>query len=110
VNWFRRDASGRYLWPGYGENLRPLLWLLDLAAGRVTGIDTPIGTMPRPEELPLDGLALAPADLGALLTLDLPAWQREAAARGELLKGFPRLPAPIAAAHERLVAAVAVLE
>ena len=109
VNWFRRDASGRYLWPGYGENLRPLLWLLDLAAGRVRGVETAIGILPRPEELPLEGLTLLLADLQALLALDLAAWQREAAARSELLKGFPRLPAEISSAHESITAALTTL-
>ena len=102
VNWFRRDANGRYLWPGYGENLRPLLWLLDLAAGRASGVETPIGTLPAEGEMPLKGLSLDAAEVAALLDLDVAAWRREIAARTELLAGFPRLPAAISEAHERL--------
>lgn len=102
VNWFRRDASGRYLWPGYGENLRPLLWLLDLAAGRAHGVETPIGLLPRVDELQLAGLDISPQDLEALLSVDVAAWRREIAARTELLAGLPRIPDAIGDAHERL--------
>jgi phosphoenolpyruvate carboxykinase (GTP) len=102
VNWFRRDASGGYLWPGYGENLRPLLWLLNLAAGRVSGVDTAIGILPRPEELQLDGVTLSDSDRAELFAIDSAAWRREVAARSELLAGFARVPAAISEAHERL--------
>ncbi|MGI9096478.1 MAG: phosphoenolpyruvate carboxykinase domain-containing protein, partial [Candidatus Limnocylindrus sp.] len=97
-----RDASGGYLWPGYGENLRPLLWLLDLAAGRVSGVDTAIGILPRPDELQLDGLTLSESDRAELFAIDGAAWRREIAARSELLAGFMRVPTVISEAHGRL--------
>ena len=102
VNWFRQ-RGGRYLWPGYGENLRPLLWLLDFAAGRVTGHETPVGTVPLAEELDLRGLTLAPEDLDELLSVDAARWRCEMEGRTAHLAQFERLPHEITAAHERAV-------
>ncbi|MEY4667237.1 MAG: hypothetical protein RIQ87_1017 [Chloroflexota bacterium] len=102
VNWFRQ-RGGTYLWPGYGENLRPLLWLLDFAAGRVTGRETPVGTVPLAEELNLRGLTLAPEDLDELLSVDAARWRREMEGRTAHLAQFERLPHEITAAHERAV-------
>lgn len=100
VNWFRQ-RGGTYLWPGYGENLRPLLWLLDFAAGRVAGRETPVGTVPLAEELNLRGLTLAPEDLDELLSVDAARWRREMEGRTAHLAQFERLPHEITAAHER---------
>ena len=102
VNWFRQ-RGGTYLWPGYGENLRPLLWLLDFAAGRVAGRETPVGTVPLAEEIDLRGLTLAPEDLDELLSVDAARWRREMEGRTAHLAQFERLPREITAAHERAV-------
>ncbi len=102
VNWFRQ-RGGTYLWPGYGENLRPLLWLLDFAAGRVVGRETPVGTVPLAEELDLRGLTIAPEDLDELLSVDSSRWRREMDGRTAHLAQFERLPHEITAAHERAV-------
>jgi phosphoenolpyruvate carboxykinase (GTP) len=102
VNWFQRDAGGRYLWPGYGENLRALLWLLDLHEGRVAGRETPIGILPLPSELNLEGLNLDSAILHRLLDYDTTLWQREVDERSKHLAGFTGLPKPISDAHRRL--------
>jgi phosphoenolpyruvate carboxykinase (GTP) len=106
VNWFQRDNSGRYIWPGYGENLRALLWLLDFARGKASGRETPIGVLPAREELNLDGLSIADADLERLLSYDPKRWAREVGARKEHLEGFPNLPDEIWRAHERLASGV----
>ena len=106
VNWFQRDAGGRYLWPGYGENLRPLLWLLDFADGRVEGRQTPVGVLPRKEELRLDGLSIDAANLDHLLSVDLVRWSREVESREEHLSQFAGLPEPIWQAHRRLAQAL----
>ena len=100
VNWFRQ-RDGRYLWPGYGENLRALLWLLDVADGRASGTATPVGAVPRPDELDMRGLDLPAGDLAEMLELDAPRWRREMAERAAYLATFDRLPAAILAAHER---------
>ena len=77
VNWFRRDEDGRFMWPGYGENLRVLQWVMQRCEGTVDAEETPIGFVPRVEDLELQGLALAPATLDKLLTVDKEQWQRE---------------------------------
>jgi phosphoenolpyruvate carboxykinase (GTP) len=77
VNWFRQDEGGRYLWPGFGQNLRVLLWMIDRIAGRAQAAETPVGLVPRPQDLNLDGLALAPAALEALLRVDREEWAAE---------------------------------
>ena len=69
VNWFQRDpGDGHFLWPGYRDNLRPLLWLLRLKDGEVQGNQTPVGIVPTKEELDLDGVDITPADLDKVLS------------------------------------------
>ncbi|HXH20657.1 MAG TPA: phosphoenolpyruvate carboxykinase (GTP) [Dehalococcoidia bacterium] len=106
VNWFQRDESGAYLWPGYGENLRALLWLLDLKAGRVKGCETPVGVIPAPGELNLEGLDIPASRLERLLRYDPEEWRPEVESRREHLRQFERLPEEIWKAHERLAEAV----
>ena len=106
VNWFQRDPSGRYIWPGYGDNLRALLWLLDFGAGRVKGRQTPIGTLPVAEELNLEGLSVSRNDLDRLLSVDMERWRKEVVSRQEYLSQFPGLPAEIWDAHRRLATAL----
>ena len=106
VNWFQRDADGRFIWPGYRENLRPLLWLLDLKEGRASGVETPIGILPKAEELRLEGLDIAEEDLAKLLEVDVPRWKQEVELRQEHLEQFHGLPEAIWQAHRRMVRAV----
>jgi phosphoenolpyruvate carboxykinase (GTP) len=70
VNWFRRDAAGRFLWPGFGENLRVLAWMLDRCAGRVGASESAIGRLPRPEDLDTRGLEVSNEALAALSSID----------------------------------------
>jgi phosphoenolpyruvate carboxykinase (GTP) len=77
VNWFRRDAQGKFLWPGYGENLRVLAWMLDRCAGKAQANETAIGNLPRPQDLNLKGLNIGAADLQALLSVDPAMWRKE---------------------------------
>jgi phosphoenolpyruvate carboxykinase (GTP) len=77
VNWFRQGHDGRFLWPGFGENLRVLLWMIDRIQGKAGGIETPIGQTPRPQDLNVEGLSLGAADLGALLSVDREEWAAE---------------------------------
>jgi len=106
VNWFQRDERGRYLWPGYTDNLRVLLWLMDLAEGRVQGEVSPVGILPRREELNLDGLNIAEADLQRLLNIDRATWRDEMASRETHLSQFVGLPEEIWEAHRRMTAAL----
>ncbi len=77
VNWFRKDADGKFLWPGYGENSRVLAWIFDRSAGRAAAKDTAIGRLPAPGSLPVDGLALAPGALDDLVSVDEDDWRAE---------------------------------
>jgi phosphoenolpyruvate carboxykinase (GTP) len=79
VNWFRRDAQNKFLWPGYGENLRVLEWMLDRCAGNAGATETPIGRLPRPEDIDTKGLNVGPDALQALLSVDPNSWKKEAA-------------------------------
>jgi phosphoenolpyruvate carboxykinase (GTP) len=93
VNWFRRDAGGHYLWPGYGENLRVLRWILDRCAGTVAARETPIGLLPHREDLDVRGLDVSTAALEELLAVDPAAWREEFASIGAYLGEFgARLP------------------
>jgi phosphoenolpyruvate carboxykinase (GTP) len=107
VNWFRRDPDdGHYLWPGYRDNLRPLLWLLRLAGGEVRGRQTPVGIVPTKDELDLDGVAVTPEELEAILSVDVARWKQEMKHREEHLQQFDNLPEEIWQAHRRVAAAL----
>lgn len=107
VNWFQRGEDGRFLWPGYRENLRPLLWLMQYRNGKVTGVETPVGVIPAREELILDGLdEQTLADLDTILTIDTKRWQQEMGYRKEHLEQFTNLPAEIWEAHYRVAKAL----
>ncbi len=107
VNWFQRDPEdGHFLWPGYRDNLRPLLWLMQLRNGEVTGRRTPVGIVPTKEELDLTGMDLRPGDLDKLLTIDTARWRQEMAHREEHLAAFTDLPEEIWSAHRRVAAAL----
>ena len=98
VNWFRRDAQGKFLWPGYGENLRVLAWMLERCAGTAGASESPIGWLPRPADLHTDGLVLGANALTALLTVDAGLWRKEMAdIRQYLAKYGDRLPAALLA-------------
>ncbi|MGD0065151.1 MAG: phosphoenolpyruvate carboxykinase (GTP) [Streptosporangiaceae bacterium] len=77
VNWFRKDASGRFVWPGFGENSRVLKWIIQRLSDEAGAVDTPIGKLPAPGSLDLDGLKVSQADLDLLLTVDTQAWKAE---------------------------------
>ena len=108
VNWFQRDPDdGHFLWPGYRENLRPLLWLLRLRDGEVHGEQTPVGIVPTKDELDLDGVDIRPEDLDKILSIDTVRWTTEMAHREAHLAQFTGLPEEIWAAHRRVAAALA---
>jgi phosphoenolpyruvate carboxykinase (GTP) len=107
VNWFQRDpADGHFLWPGYRDNLRALLWLMELKNGEVTGRSTPVGILPTESELKLEGVDITPADLTTLLSIDVERWRRELANREAHLSQFDGLPEEIWVAHRRVAAAL----
>ncbi|HEY4215467.1 MAG TPA: phosphoenolpyruvate carboxykinase (GTP) [Steroidobacteraceae bacterium] len=93
VNWFRRDAANKFLWPGYGENLRVLEWMLKRCAGQVSAVESPIGNLPKPEDLNTKGLNVSADALKALLTVEPSQWRKEVAdMRGYMEKYGNRVP------------------
>ena len=77
VNWFRKADDGHWLWPGYGENSRVLEWVFERTAGRGEAVETPIGAVPAPGALNLDGLNVSEADLALLLSVNAAEWRKE---------------------------------
>ncbi|HEY2679590.1 MAG TPA: phosphoenolpyruvate carboxykinase (GTP) [Steroidobacteraceae bacterium] len=77
VNWFRQDSAGKFLWPGFGENLRVLRWIIDRCKGDAAAQDTPIGHLPNAADLDLQGLEIAPAAIEELLAVNPKLWQEE---------------------------------
>ena len=79
VNWFRKDDQGRFIWPGFGENARVLKWVLDRVADTAEAVETPIGMVPKAEDLDVGGLDLTADALEALLAVDAGEWRSELA-------------------------------
>ncbi|MFB2586059.1 phosphoenolpyruvate carboxykinase (GTP) [Herbiconiux liukaitaii] len=77
VNWFRKDADGHFIWPGFSENSRVIEWIVRRLEGEVEVVDTPIGKLPRVRDFNMDGLDLPYEQLQAILAVDRPAWNRE---------------------------------
>jgi phosphoenolpyruvate carboxykinase (GTP) len=107
VNWFRTDENGKFLWPGYGENLRVLEWILDRCNNKAGAVKTPIGYIPATDSLDLTGLHLSPEKLNKLLDIDRFNWLQEMERQKEFLNIFgDKLPAEIweewAAQNKRL--------
>jgi phosphoenolpyruvate carboxykinase (GTP) len=103
VNWFRKDADGKFLWPGYGENVRVLKWMLERIEGNAAATETPIGIEPAPDALTLDGLDVTRATVEELLSIDAAAWTKEHANVGKFFQKFgDALPDEIRDEHDRL--------
>ena len=77
VNWFRKNAEGKFMWPGFGENSRILKWVFERTIGKGQGIETAIGVLPSPESLDLSNLDINLDDLKALLEVDVQGWKEE---------------------------------
>src|SRR5690606_31906254 len=96
VNWFRRGDDGRFLWPGFGDNSRVIDWIIRRISGEVPAVDSPIGRLPRIEDLNLHGLDLPTTDLDELFSIDPAAWSREADSIEEFYETFgERIPAAL---------------
>jgi phosphoenolpyruvate carboxykinase (GTP) len=105
VNWFRKDVGGRFLWPGFGDNMRVLKWIIDRIHGRAYAVESPVGWMPRPEDLDLGGMEdFTREDFQQLMEVDREAWLREAVAVEELeFNLYGRLPKEFLLHRELLI-------
>lgn len=96
VNWFRQDKNGKFMWPGYGENLRVLKWIAQRCEGKAMAVETAIGFLPRAQDLDVTGLNLDPATLQTLLSIDEAAWKQEMESIGKYLDEYQtRVPAEL---------------
>ncbi|HEX8202010.1 MAG TPA: phosphoenolpyruvate carboxykinase (GTP) [Isosphaeraceae bacterium] len=105
VNWFRKDADGRFLWPGFSENMRVLKWIVQRIQGRAYAIESPLGWMPRRADIDLSGMEdFTPEDFHGLMEVDCQAWIREALSDEELaLKLYGKLPKEFLLDRELLI-------
>jgi phosphoenolpyruvate carboxykinase (GTP) len=107
VNWFRRDADGRFLWPGFGENLRVLRWIIDRCNGTADAVDTAIGYLPKADGIDLDGVDVAPETLAELLAVDQASWREEMESMRQYLADYgDRTPPALTAELEKVLKAL----
>lgn len=103
INWFRQDENGDYLWPGFRENLRIIEWILARCRGEVGAVETPIGYVPKPEDIDMTGLELPEGTMQKLLEVDNEAWLEELKVHKEVLEKFGhRLPEELWHQYEKL--------
>lgn len=110
VNWFRLDDEGNFLWPGFGDNLRVVDWILDRVAGKVDAVETPIGYVPKPEDINLEGIEdkVSFDTLKSILNVDKTQWTKEADGIAEFYKQFgDKLPKELRSELDQLQARLA---
>ena len=107
VNWFRVDENGKFIWPGFGDNLRVLLWILARCNGEVEAVESPIGYLPKAEDIDLEGTNITLDVLKGLLSIDKESWTQEVEDQKAHLARFEKLPAEIKAQYEALAARIA---
>ena len=105
VNWFRTDENGNFIWPGFGDNLRVLEWILKRCFNEVDARETEIGYLPKAEDINVAGLDMDPAALEGILTVDRDLWKAEAAGIRDFYQQFgDKLPKELAQELENLEA------
>jgi phosphoenolpyruvate carboxykinase (GTP) len=106
VNWFRKDEQGNFLWPGYGENMRVLKWIVDRCNGRANAVETPLGWVPFAQDFDLDGLKdYPPEKFDRVQSINFDDWRRELLQQDELfMKIYSHLPKELIFQRELLVA------
>ncbi|MCM2336210.1 MAG: phosphoenolpyruvate carboxykinase (GTP) [Pseudomonas sp.] len=108
VNWFRKGDDGKFLWPGFGDNLRVLEWMIDRVKGTAGAVDTPIGALPTAADLNLDGVTLGDEAQAKLFGFDRDGWRAEFASIGEYLDEYgPRMPQALKDEQQRIARALA---
>ncbi|MCZ2440759.1 MAG: phosphoenolpyruvate carboxykinase domain-containing protein, partial [Burkholderiales bacterium] len=108
VNWFRKGADGKFVWPGYGENMRVLEWMLRRLEGTAGGDENAFGISPRYEDLRWDGLDFTREQYAAVIGIDKAAWAQELALHAEHFARLAhKLPAELPATMKRIEAGLA---
>lgn len=103
VNWFRLDNKGKFMWPGFGDNIRVLNWIIDRCDGKTDAVSTAIGYLPKAKDLDLSGLNIDDATMSELLSVDKDVWNGELEGIAEFFKMFgDRLPKELASELEAL--------
>ena len=103
VNWFRTDDEGHFIWPGFGDNMRVLMWILDRCEGKADAVETPIGFEPKPEDINIEGLDIDLDTIKGLLDVDKDLWKEDAAGIEEFYQKFgEKLPKELKAELETL--------
>jgi phosphoenolpyruvate carboxykinase (GTP) len=103
VNWFRTDDNGKFIWPGFGDNMRVLKWVIDRVTGAVSARETPAGLVPRIEDFDMTGLSLPKEKLERLFAVNIKEWKSEVDEVRAFLKPYKgRLPAEIREEYEKL--------
>ncbi len=91
VNWFRTDDEGHFIWPGFGDNMRVLMWILDRCEGKADAVETPIGYEPKPEDINIEGLGdISVETVKGLLDVDKDLWKEEANGHRGVLQNIRR--------------------
>jgi phosphoenolpyruvate carboxykinase (GTP) len=107
VNWFRKDNNGKYMWPGFGENVRVLKWVVDRVHGRASAMEGPLGLTPKYEDLTWKGVDFSRARFEAVMAVDPSDWKRELQGHEELFeKLHDRLPKEFSHQRELFLAAI----
>jgi phosphoenolpyruvate carboxykinase (GTP) len=107
VNWFRKDKNGKFMWPGFGENMRVLKWVVDRARLRVGGQETPFGWVPKAGDLDLSGLNIAPETVDEATHIDLGEWKTELESLSEFFESLgPSMPKTLKLQRELLLARI----
>lgn len=101
VNWFRTDDQGKFIWPGFGDNLRVLLWILSRCNNQVDAVESPIGYLPKPEDIDLEGTEIDIDTLKAILSIDKNEWIEELNDQEKHLARFEKLPQEVRDQYNR---------